>query len=688
LKKPLLILGALVFAAFATISILKYRDEERAVAASGPGAAEVERVRNFWAAYNQGNALRAQGEYAQASDAFRKALAINPQHEDSLYYLGTSLNEIGEYGQAAGEFRKIVAANPASGRAWSELGNTLSTQAPGAPEDFSGARSAYEHAAELNREQAGPFLRLGLLDLNRGDREHALENFRLAAGFGSPEGAYLLAYTDFLETHDEEALRPLHKILDAYAKDKKITGRGVFSEGDVLPGPGKALTALDKAALKSILMLNWEARRLGGYPTGVPNEFRVAPRADERASGHILGTSSGIGPGGGRGAWADFDKDGHEGLLVAGLGRTVALYRNNGQSFSDVTSTAGLSGVRDAWDAVWTDYDRDGYPDLYLIRSGYTGKGQNLLYHNNRDGTFADVTGRMGLEGERSTARACFADFSGNGRMDLVEVGAADSRHSSVRFYQNDGKKFVEVTGPAGLESKTTAVDCTVADYDRDGKRDVLILYWKQGAALYHNEGNARFSDATSRAGLNGLRGASYSATFFDYDQDHWPDLLISTQAPVDEVARCLLQPNFRAPHDTPHLFHNLANGQFEDVTRAMGLDRCYGTFQVLAEDLDHDGWPDLVMVNGSLDSERLEPSIVLHNQRGKGFKEWFYLPGSGSPSNLIGAAHVQLNGKCILYLARNPRLPGSVSGSGLLAFTIPAASRANRQAASSESDK
>lgn len=685
MKKPLFILGAVVFAAFAAISILKYRNEERTVAASGPGGAEVERVKNFWAVYNQANALRAQGEYARAADGFREALALNPQHEDSLYYLGTSLYEIGEYGRAAGELRKIVAANPASGRAWSELGNTLSVRAPGAPQDFAEARGAYEHAAELNREQAGPFLRMGLLDLNRGKRGAALANFRLAAGFGSPEGSYLLAYTDFLEKRDEDALRPLRKILDAYAKDKRVTGLGVLSEGDVLPTLGQPLTALDKSALKSILMFNWEAKRLGGFPSGVPKEFRVLTRADAPASVHILGGPPGIRPGGGRGAWADINKDGREDLIVAGLGRTVALYKSDGQSFSDVTSAAGLAGVRDVWDAVWADYDGDGYPDLYLLRSGYTGTGQNLLYHNNRDGTFTNVTARMRLAGDRSTARACFVDFSGSGRMDLVEVGTANSHHSSVRLYRNDGKEFVEVTGQAGLDSKTTAVDCAAVDYDRDGKQDMLILYWKQGAALYHNEGNFRFSNATRRAGLDGLSGASYSATFLDYDHDHWPDLLISTQAPVEEVARCLLQPNFHAPRDTPRLFHNLANGRFEDVTQAMGLDRCYGTLQVLADDLDSDGWPDLVMVNGSLDAERLEPSVVLHNLHGRGFQEWFYLTGNRSPSNLVGAAIAKNNGKILFYIARNPLLPGSVAASGLFTCTFSAASPVNRSAVSSE---
>lgn len=673
MKRPLIILGVLVAVAFLTVSLLKRKNVERTAAASASSSAEVARVKEFWAAYNRGNTLRAQDDFAQAVPAFRKALELNPQHEDSLYYLGASLYEIGKYREAASEFRKIIAANPASGRAWSELGNTLAIRAPGAPADFGGARIAYQHSRELNREQAGPFLRLGLLGLNRGRWDEARENFRLAAGFGSPEGDTLLAYTLFLERRDSEALPYLRKVLDEYSRDKKLTRRGVLSEGDVLPDPAKPLAALDKTALKAILLLDWESERLGGYPADTPNEFRVTKRPGVSPAFRALGAESGVKPGG-RAAWADFDQNGRAGLIVAGPGQPIALYRNAGGKFSDATAAAGLGGVRNVWDAVWADYDRDGYPDLYLIRSGYTGSDQNLLYHNNRNGTFTDVTAGAGLKGARSTARACFADFTGSGHPDLVEVGAADSAHSSVRLYRNTGSGFLEITRQAGLESTATAVDCAAADFDRDGRQDLFVLYWKQNAALYHNDGGAKFSDATLRAGLAGVHGTSFSALFFDYDNDGWPDLLVSTEAPFEESVRCLLQPDFRATRDTARLFHNQKNGRFEEVTQAMGLERCYGTVQALAADFDSDGWTDLVLVNGSLDAERLEPSVVLRNEEGKRFKEWFHLPGVEAPSNFMGGTIADFNGdgKPDLYLAPNPLLPRSLSTAGLFANRLP----------------
>ena len=369
-------------------------------------------------------------------------------------------------------------------------------------------------------------------------------------------------------------------------------------------------------------------------------------------------------------------------MIVAGLGQPVILYRNHGGKFSDVTAVSGLGGARNVWDAVWVDYDDDGYPDLYLIRSGYMGSGQNALYRNNRNGTFTDVTSRVGLKGERSTARACFAELTG-GHPDLLEVGAADSSHSSVRLYRNTGAGFVEISHQAGLQSFVTAVDCAPADYDHDSKPDLFVLYWKQNAGLYHNQGAGKFSDATKPAGLGGIHATSFSALFFDYNNDAWPDLLVSSQAPFEESVRCLLQPDFRASRHTPRLFQNRKNGTFAEVTGVMGLDRCYGTMQVLASDLDSDEWTDLLFINGSLDAERLEPSVALRNREGKGFEEWFYLTDFDAPANYIGAAIADFdrNGRQDFYLARNPLLPTSLCPSGLFANRLPAIARSHANA-------
>ncbi|PYV09339.1 MAG: hypothetical protein DMG23_11115, partial [Acidobacteria bacterium] len=652
--------------ALALIAIAKRRTGER-IPGTTTADRDRQRIRAFWELFNKATTLRLHGDFAEAADSYRQGLRLNPEHEDSLYYLGSCLEELGEYREAATGFRRLISLNPSSGRAFSELGNILSVLAPGAPADFEGAREAYSRSIQINREQAGPFLRLGILELNQGRYRPALDNFKIAAGSGSPEGSFFSAYVLFLEGQYRESLRPLHKVLGSYAKDRKIIGRGVLSEGDVLPAPGKRLTALERSALSSMLLLRWVSVKLGGYPPGTPQEFQLSRLADAaKAPAHPF-TRVPAKLGSGRAVAADFDHDGYPGLVLTGRGSGVRLYRNQGGNFRDVTRAAGLSRAPVAWDATWVDYDGDGYPDLYLVRPGYMGTGQNTLYHNDRNGTFTDVTAGMGLGGSRSTARACFFDFDGDGRVDLVEVGQSDTTHSSVRLFRNTGSRFAEQTSVAGLTRSETAVDCTVSDVNGNGRPDLFVLFWRKDAVLFANGGNGRFLDATGQAGLKGIRGEGVSAVFFDYDNDRHPDLLITTHAPFEEVARCLVEPGYRTNRHTARLFRNRGDGSFEEVTGRVGLNRSYGTMQVVAADLDMDGWTDLVLVNGSLDAERLEPSVALRNLQGQRFEEWFYLPGFDAAGNFIGAAVADFNrdGKPDIFLAPNstPHDAGAPAG-------------------------
>lgn len=621
MKKPLLVLAILVAVIFLLITIARRRASDDYRAEPAPAGAEKQRIKTFWSAYNQANTFRTQGDFARAAAAYRDVLQLNPGHEDSLYYLGTSLEELGDYGQAAESFRKLLAINPSSGRALGELGNTLSLLAPGAPLDFEQARQAILKNVEINREQAGPFLRLGLMELDQGHVDAALEKFRVASGFGSPDGHFWVGYALFLQKKYAAAVPYFRKVLDAYGHDRKIIGRGVLSEGDILPAPGKPLTALEKVGLKSMLFLYWAAVRMGGYPAGTPREFQIQPRAGLPLELPQAADRLGANAGRGRAVSIASGKDGREGLLFFGSGGPLKLYRREGEKFVDATEPAGLTGISNVWDAYAVDYDGDGFPDLYLVRSGFLGAGQNLLYHNNRNGTFNNVTAAVGLEGIRATARVCFSDFDGDGRLDLLEVGAPDASHRPLRFYRNAGNRFVESSQAAGLVVSGTAVDCAVGDYNRDGKPDVFILLWQRGGVLFSNQGNARFIDATEAARLGGIRGKRFNALFFDYDKDGLPDLLVTAQAPFDDAVRSLLQFDFHPTANTPRLFHNKGDARFEDVTSQAGLNRCYGTLHVLPVDVDADGWTDLLLVNGSLDAQRLEPSVVLRSLQGKGFQ-------------------------------------------------------------------
>jgi tetratricopeptide (TPR) repeat protein len=652
MKRGLMVFAALIATVFVFLTIQRWRSDRNDQSAKEADPAR-QRVRDFWAEFNRAGNLRTQGKYREAAEAYRMCLELDPRHEDSLYYLATSQHELGEYGAAIVTLRKLIEVNPESARAHSQLGNTLSILAPGASPDFKAARQAYSRNLEVNKEQAGPFLRLGALDLNEGKFAEAHSHLRIATASGAPEAGYLAAYAFFLEGQMAKAAPPLTKIVEAYEKDKKITAKGVLSEGDILPGADKRLTALERAGVKAMALLGWMAEEEGKKPAQVPAELQVKELPE--GGGGWKHASNSLAPGG-RGTWCDANSDHRPDLIVAGGDRPLAFYHNQNGTLVDATAKAGLANLRGVWDVTCFDFDGDGWLDLYVVRSGYLGAGKNRLFRN-QAGRFTDVTSESGLDGVRSTSLAVAVDADGDGQIDLLELGAASDGTSSVRLYRNRGAKFREVTREAALESTATAVDAVTGDFDRDGKTDLAVLYWMGGTKIFRNLGAGKFEDATSAFHVAGELESSFSLTAFDYDKDGWLDLLVSAQAPAEDAIRCLIQPNLHFARHTPRLWRNTGQGVFEDVTSRTGLDRSYGTMQVVAADFDGDSWTDLLLANGGLDVQHFEPSVILRNEGGKKFREWNRLPAVYGASNALGAAVADLNddGRPDVYLASHP---------------------------------
>jgi len=234
--------------------------------------------------------------------------------------------------------------------------------------------------------------------------------------------------------------------------------------------------------------------------------------------------------------WLDYDQDGLLDLyLVNGAATRVyhpshplrsALYRNNGDgTFTDVTGKAGVGaeGLFGMGVAVG-DYDNDGFPDLVVL-----GYGRCILYHNNGDGTFTDVTGRAGVENSgRWASSAAWFDYDNDGRLDLVIANYVDwsPEHN---FYCGD-------TGP-GMRSY-----CHPDDFHG------------QPPTLYHNNGDGTFTDVSKSSGLGLKGGNGLGIVTFDYDDDGWQDILIANDH----------MPNF--------LFHNNRDGTFREVGYAAGV--------------------------------------------------------------------------------------------------------------------
>lgn len=647
-----------IFLLFVLVS--RRLSNERAPA--GPADSRKQWIADFWGSFREANRLRQEGDYEQAAAVYRKCLEIDPRHEESLYYLGIMSEEIGEYAAAVEAYERLLGVNPASGRALTQFGALLATANPALAPDYERARGLFEKAVELNREQAGPFLQLGMVDLNLGRFAEAVEDFRIAGRAGSPGGDFWAGYALALQGHDQAASTHFEKAVGAWKREQHLGSAWVRSEGDHLPAPGEPLSAIERAAFKATVFQRWQSR--GSSRTAGTRLFEPA------------GEAAGIGPGG-RGAWGDFDADGKPDLAVVDSDGKLVLYRNSGGRFTEVTASAGLAGAGDARDAVWTDFDRDGRTDLFLL-GGRFGPGQNRLFQNRGNGTFADVTADSGLGEKRTTVRALFSDFDSDGSTDLLEVGTAGDGRGFVSLYRGSGQRWTEVTAQGGLAAGGTPVDAVVADFNRDKSQDVLVLYWRRRPALYLNDGRGRCHESAVEAGLGDVRGDSSSAIAADFDGDRLPDLLISFHAPFDEVARSLLQPEYQTAHYHARLFRNLGGGRFGEVPEGSGLARAYGTLQAVAADFDRDGKTDLLFANGSPDLTRLETSIVLRNRGGMLFEEWARIPADNVAANCQGAAvaDFDLDGAPDIYLANNPLLPGNFKRGGLFRNLSGRASR------------
>jgi len=234
--------------------------------------------------------------------------------------------------------------------------------------------------------------------------------------------------------------------------------------------------------------------------------------------------------------WIDYDQNGLLDLyLVNGAETRVykpkeplrcALYRNNGDgTFADVTMQAGVSaeGLFGMGMAVG-DYDNDGFPDLLVL-----GYGRCILYHNNRDGTFTDVTTRAGVENRgRWASSAAWFDYDNDGKVDLIIANYIDWKPESG-FWCGE-------RGP-GMRAY-----CHPNNYDA------------VPSALYHNNGDGTFTDASKSSGVGLKPGNGLGVVTFDYDDDGWQDIFIANDA----------IPNY--------LFHNNGDGSFTEIGYLAGV--------------------------------------------------------------------------------------------------------------------
>lgn len=286
------------------------------------------------------------------------------------------------------------------------------------------------------------------------------------------------------------------------------------------------------------------------------------------------------------------------------------LYRNDGDSWTDVTAGSGLGDKSYGIGCAAADYDNDGDTDLYV-----TNFGSDILYRNNGDGTFADVTRLSKIDNPLWSASAAFFDADNDGWLDLYVVNYVEfsldnnpwcgDRVSGKRaycdpdvfegipdlFYHNNGDgTFSDMSNVAGIAAERgKGLGVVPTDYDNDGDIDIYVANDKVMNLMFINDGTGTFTEDALFSGVgfneNGQAEAGMGVDWGDYNRDGWLDLFVT---------------NFSGESNT--LYMNEKNGFFTDATFSAGLGQAsldllgFGTRFV---DLDLDGWLDIFVANG-----------------------------------------------------------------------------------------
>jgi len=377
----------------------------------------------------------------------------------------------------------------------------------------------------------------------------------------------------------------------------------------------------------------------------------VTEKAGVQGSGYSMGVAAG-----------DYDNDGFVDLYITGLNRNQLLHNNGDGTFTDVTAKAGVQGmvpnIGKAWSvgAGWFDYNNDGLLDLFVTNylnynisnaklcaqeglPAYCSPVDflgtpNILYRNNGDGTFTDVSQQSGISKYVGKGMGmAVADYDNDGFMDVF---VANDTFENYLFHNKGDGTFTNTALAAGVAynafgNPIAGMAADFRDIDNDGKPDIFeTAMFGEGFPLYKNLGSGQFQEVTAASGLAALtsRSTAWGLGAFDFDNDGWKDLFTTNSDILDNSMRLA-----HRPYPLPNrVFRNSGNLKFDDVSSGAGA-----SFQASAPhrgaafgDLNNDGKIDVVVnvLNGP-------PEIWMN--RSESHNHWILLKLVGVKSNRDG---------------------------------------------------
>ncbi len=372
-------------------------------------------------------------------------------------------------------------------------------------------------------------------------------------------------------------------------------------------------------------LLNLAYMSVGKYPADVPKQdfIPVAPFESKQSIGRFVDVAHAAGidlitMAGGI-IVDDFDNDGLLDIVTSSYDvcEPMHFFHNNGDgTFTERGAQAGLADQLGGLNMVQADYNNDGCMDILVLRGAWEFPIRKSLLRNNCNGTFTDVTREAGLaEPATSTQTAAWVDIDNDGLLDLF-VG---NENAPSQLFRNKGDgTFEDISHAAGVDRTAFTKAVVAGDYDNDGYMDLYVSNLYSDNFLYHNNHDRTFTEVGGKAGVQKPK-QSFASWFFDYNNDGLPDIFVNGYYfSADESIRSYLG----LPHtaDGGHLYKNLGNGTFQDVTAETGSGGVYMTMGANFGDVDNDGFLDIYLGNGGPEYGALAPNTLLRNDEGKRF--------------------------------------------------------------------
>jgi tetratricopeptide (TPR) repeat protein len=576
---------------------------------------------------NEGIALLNLQKIDEAKAALEDALKQDPKNPHAWYNLGLLAKNTGNAEAAIAAFHHVAEIDPNDADTWYFLG-TANVQA----KQFPQAIDAFQHALHLNPLHASAEFGLSRAYQQSTDVDHAREHLKkfqyitqnkigapMSLAYGE-QGQYSRAVES--PSAVLKAPAPIKvQFVDVAVQAGLVTGAAKNRKTDIADSflaPGACFLDYDGDGRPDLFVAdNGPEGGLGLYHNLGNGRFEdMTRKAGLDPSLHAVGCAAG-----------DYDNDGFADLAVSLEGRLLLLHNEKNGTFKDVTEAAGIQSVVRDSGLAFIDYDHDGDIDLFV--TGSTDKpgtvsrhpvGANVMWRNNGNGTFTDVTESLGLQGNTPNISAVGTDYNNDRAVDIVTTGMANESgdaklngYMGTLVYENprEGEFIRRELWTSPVPSETAGV--AVLDFDHDGWMDLVFTHMgAPGITLWRNNHGKTF-DRVELPETNWVRAFGVAA--FDYDNDGWVDLVAvgETKDGKGEV----------------RLFRNLGAGGFKDVTVDVGLDKIQlkEPRAIITGDYDGDGATDLLI------TQNHGPAVLLRNEGGNQ-NHWLRLSLKGLADN------------------------------------------------------